>query len=66
MMTPIYSTNDLLEYSKRLSRQKEVLKISTIFNPIEKIEVLEAIENLEKIVNKRLSRLQDIEDAINL
>jgi hypothetical protein len=66
MMTPIYSTNDLLEYSKRLSRQKEILKISTIFNPIEKIEVLEAIENLEKIVNKRLSRLQDIEDAINL
>ena len=65
-MTPIYSTNDLLEYSKRLSRQKEILKISTIFNPIEKIEVLEAIENLEKIVNKRLSRLQDIEDAINL
>ena len=65
-MIPIYNTNDLLEYSKRLSRQKEVLKISTIFNPLEKIEVLEAIENLEKIVNKRLSRLQDIEDAINL
>lgn len=65
-MTPIYNTNDLLEYSKRLSRQKEILKISTIFNPIEKIEVLEAIETLEKIINKRLSRLQDIEDAINL
>ena len=65
-MTPLYTANQLIEYSKDLERQKEVLKLSTIFSPIEKIEVLQAFELLENKINTRLSRLQDIEDALNL
>lgn len=65
-MTPLYTANQLIEYSKDLERQKEVLKLSTIFSPIEKIEVLQAFELLEEKINTRLSRLQDIEDALNL
>ncbi len=65
-MTPLYTTNQLLEYSKYIDRQKEVLKLSTVFNPMEKIEVLEAMETLEKIVKKHLSTLQYIEDALKI
>jgi len=65
-MTPIYTTNQLIEYSKQLSRQKEVLKLSTVFNPLEKIDVINAIESLEIIVNQRLYTLKDVEDALKL
>ena len=65
-MFPLYNTNHLVEYSKQLDRQREVLKLSTVFSPVEKIEVLEAMNQLETIVNRRLSNLKDIEDATKL
>lgn len=65
-MTLIYTTSDLIEYAKRLERQREILKISPAFSPLEKIEIDSIMKQLHKITINRLAILQDIEDAINL
>lgn len=64
-MNPIYTTKELQDYIEKVERQKEVLELSTIFNPIEKIELLEIYNQLIKIAKLRLSYLLDVTDAIN-
>lgn len=65
-MTPLYTNQQLQDYINSIDRQKEVLAISTIFNPIEKIELLAIYDQLIKIATLRLSFLLDIIDATNL
>ena len=65
-MNPIYTTENLQDYIKSVERHKAVLELSTVFNPIEKIEILEIYNQLIKIANIRLGYLLDVSDAVNL
>jgi hypothetical protein len=65
-MNPIYTTENLQDYIKKIERQKEVLELSTVFNPIEKIEILEIYNKLIKIARLRLGFLKDVSESTNL
>jgi hypothetical protein len=65
-MTTLANLSNLIDYSKDIAVQKQALQLSTIFNPVEKIEIMQIIEALEQKVNTRINTFQDLNDALNL
>jgi folylpolyglutamate synthase/dihydropteroate synthase len=65
-MTPINTLHDLIEFSKRIDRQKEVLQLSAIFSAIEKKDISEIYNHLQTIANNRIAAINDYQTAINL
>ena len=65
-MIPLTNTTELIEYSKIIDRQREVLKLSTVFAPREKIIILQIYSDLQAICRTRINHLQDIDEALKL
>lgn len=65
-MTPLTNITELIAYKETIEVQKEALKASTVFAPIEKILILEIYDKQMKIVTGRIHHLQDLQDALKL
>lgn len=65
-MNPLSTTAELIDYQNRIQRQREVLKLSSVFAPQEKVIVLQIYNDLIAVCTSRINHLKDIKSAINL
>lgn len=62
-MNSLQSIPDLQNYAQDIRNQLEALKLSTVFSPIEKIELQGIYNQLLQVTEKRLSDLQNLIDS---
>lgn len=62
-MNSLQSIPDLQNYAQDIRRQLEALKLSTVFSPMEKIELQGIYKQLLQVTEKRLSDLQNLIDS---
>ena len=59
------SLAELIDYSNDITKQKEALQASVLFNTEEKQEVIEIYEKPQRFTNTKINTFHDINDALN-